>query len=1682
MKNPLVLLVVLMCVIIALPVGINSCGGAMRMIVVKTDPPDEPEDPVLPDFKISPVLVLLRDTSNKPIGFEINWGKLESDKIKGYQFRRDTSKIPDDLVSTAGKIIKVAQTQGGAVSQLFPQPSDSSITKLKSYDLFDVQVGTTYYYRITYIDSTDKESKQSPEASYSIGTALITGSDTSLAGAGDTVTLTGSDFGDLFNQNTCKVIFKGVKPIWHQGLVPAEFEGEIVSWTDEKVVVKVPFGAITGTVRLMVQNYSTDTTFELQISDPYITSIANDGGFPYPDMGTEGTSMILKGKNFGSPGSTVIEVRLNGNLLPNDQNLVTLISSEQLNIKLPSWNDTQKPDVYDQFMSIKFNGKNANEPLLDYNIKPIIKFKTSASSGPHPFFVNFDGSESKDPDSSDFSLKWDFGDDVSRGISYGKIVDHSFKFIGLYKVNITASDVEGATSTASTDITVTTATSQGAWSQYAHDVSNTNSTIAIGPATGALKWVYQVKDAIYSSPILADDGTVYFGCTDGNLYSLDKTGALKWQYSTGSKIGYSTPAVSVSGDVYIGSTDGNLYSIRDDGTLEWKFNTGGDLWANSPAVDSLDNVYIASRSNNIYMLNNKGEQIMIYTGLSDDVDGKVGVTSDGKVVFGSVNKTIGQLSKTFSLDWSKPLADVNFMSAPSLTSNGRFIIGTNSGNVQCFSDAGIELWNFAGNGKISGTIAQGNPSGMTYIGDYAGNLNAIKSNGMIAWMYKTGYPIISSPIIDGSSNVYFGNQAGEFFAIDPEGNLIWKFNANGKIHGSPAMGSDGCIYFTTDAGFVYCLGPGPAQSGLMPPTNVKATDGTLVEQVDVTWDAPATGPVPDKYYIYRADAANGAFVKVGEAAGTSYSDKVTKSHTYWYKLKSVKNDFNFSAFSATDSGYPAKLEKPENVNASQGTYIDKVEVTWSPPSKGPLPTSYNVYRSDKIDGTYEKIDNITGLVYVDKPTPFDFWYKLRGIKEGYEDGPFSDPAKGYIAKLQPPTDVNATDQLFVGSIEITWKAPATGPVPDAYDLYRSAYVADQPPNFFLVAAGLKSLDFIDKPNDGKVYTYALKSTKTYYDASAYSNSDNGQNKLLSPPENVVATDGLHSDKVVITWDAPTDGPTPDRYAIYRADSQFGVYEFVDVVFGKTSFDDLTVTDLNKYWYSVVSQLKNYPDSGYSLPDQGWKLGFIITPFEDEGQCTDVATGILKDGIPAVAYFDMVSGQLKFWCANNHYPKSIDDWTMTIIDEEIKGRYPTIFLNSNLKPIVAYYDSDNQDLKFAASSVEYPEADEDWSWHQVYTDADSGQNPTMMLTADMRPIIVCQYKQDKTSDLQIAESYVTDPTNIEDWSVYRFSTNNVIEGNPTLGMLHDGSMLFAYTDSTTALKVRYSPIPQMGGMMGVFDAGDWTVATVHSGGVYGPSPSIAVNGKGMPVIAYGNSPTSNIKIAEGTKPKPADTSEWNFFDVSPVDSITENPCLVILPDLTYAVSFSMFATTGVGYYQSNSPDLATTSWTRYDVDTGVSNMYFNSMKHLVNGQPFIGYIQAKLDSIPKLAYIDKPDLKYAPMPPTGVQASDGTFFDAIEVTWVYPTIGIRPTEYRMYKSIEELSGYSLFDTYPSYLYNAMDWLGEPADAKDKYRFKRPASQSLFWYKLDSLSGFTPDYAVSVSDPDSGYISEITPQNK
>lgn len=42
---------------------------------------------------------------------------------------------------------------------------------------------------------------------------------------------------------------------------------------------------------------------------------------------------------------------------------------------------------------------------------------------------------------------------------------------------------------------------------------------AVDVATGKEKWRFRVDGQVFSSP-LVDNGTIYFGCVDGNVYAL----------------------------------------------------------------------------------------------------------------------------------------------------------------------------------------------------------------------------------------------------------------------------------------------------------------------------------------------------------------------------------------------------------------------------------------------------------------------------------------------------------------------------------------------------------------------------------------------------------------------------------------------------------------------------------------------------------------------------------------------------------------------------------------------------------------------------------------------------------------------------------------------------------------------------------------------------------------------------------------------------------------------------------------------------------------------------------------------------------------------------------------------------------------------------------------------------------
>jgi PKD repeat protein len=85
------------------------------------------------------------------------------------------------------------------------------------------------------------------------------------------------------------------------------------------------------------------------------------------------------------------------------------------------------------------------------NEPPVAGILISPQQGNAPLMVTFDGSQSYDPDDTDLTFLWDFGD--GEGGS-GPVLTHTYKEEGTYQVSLRVTDPDGATGTASAAVKV----------------------------------------------------------------------------------------------------------------------------------------------------------------------------------------------------------------------------------------------------------------------------------------------------------------------------------------------------------------------------------------------------------------------------------------------------------------------------------------------------------------------------------------------------------------------------------------------------------------------------------------------------------------------------------------------------------------------------------------------------------------------------------------------------------------------------------------------------------------------------------------------------------------------------------------------------------------------------------------------------------------------------------------------------------------------------------------------------------------------------------------------------------------------------------------------------------------------------------------------------------------------------
>lgn len=228
------------------------------------------------------------------------------------------------------------------------------------------------------------------------------------------------------------------------------------------------------------------------------------------------------------------------------------------------------------------------------------------------------------------------------------------------------------------------------------DILRGDSFWAINP-DGKEKWRFKTGDAMYSGPAIADDGTIYFGCTDGNAYALNPDGTEKWRFNTGEDAKQrgdsfnAVPSIAEDGTVYFGGYDENLYALSPDGKVKWKFKMQEKIEA-TPSIGADGTIYAGAyspgRDKYLYALTPEGKEIWRF--------------ETGQGVYG----------------------------APAIDANGILYFGSYDGYLYSLNPDGSERWRFKSGGGITMPPAIGS-DGTVYFGSWDNYLYALDGKGEV---------------------------------------------------------------------------------------------------------------------------------------------------------------------------------------------------------------------------------------------------------------------------------------------------------------------------------------------------------------------------------------------------------------------------------------------------------------------------------------------------------------------------------------------------------------------------------------------------------------------------------------------------------------------------------------------------------------------------------------------------------------------------------------------------------------------------------------------------------------------------------------------------------------------------------------------------------------------------------------
>ncbi len=271
-----------------------------------------------------------------------------------------------------------------------------------------------------------------------------------------------------------------------------------------------------------------------------------------------------------------------------------------------------------------------------------------------------------------------------------------------------------------------------------------------------------------------------------------------------------------------------------------------------------------------------------------------------------------------------------------------------------------------------------------------------------------------------------------------------------------------------------------------PPTKVLASDGAFLDRVQVTWTASGIATL---YTVYRATYPYSFFAaSVGTTSDVVYNDSKAAAGVKYYYWVKASNAYGTSDFSTYDVGSRSNgtPQPAANVQASDGAFLDRVQVTWT--ASG-MATSYTVYRATYPYSFFAaSVGTTSDVVYNDTKAAagvkYYYWVKASNAY-GTSDFSTYDVGSRSNGLPQTPTNVQASDGTFPDKVQVTWTASGMA---TSYTVYRATY----PYSFFAASVGTTSGVVYDDTTaaHGVNYYYWVKASNAY-GTSDFSAIDSG---------------------------------------------------------------------------------------------------------------------------------------------------------------------------------------------------------------------------------------------------------------------------------------------------------------------------------------------------------------------------------------------------------------------------------------------------------------------------------------------------------------------------------------------------------------------------------------------------------------